>query len=621
MEDELVEDFPLFGVEAGADRLLALVGHEPVVAPEDLLHLDHVVGAHLGGGVDGGEAAADHHRRQPDLQVGERPPLERAGELERHQEVGGGADAADEIVLDVDHRRASRAGGDGDVVESHLPGVLQRERSAETDAAVKADVGAAGEGHVEDGEEVLVPADGDAVLGHAAEAPQGALVELDGDLVERADRLLQELPGERLDLEPVDADDAEPLVGQVMGQGVTGRAQPDHEDILAVVGEGIGAADGERIPAGEQPIDLESPGERKHVGQHARLGLRDVHRLLLLEDARLHAVVADAVAGAGCHRVIDGDESEGTEGIAPFAEEMHLGDLLVEGAAGERDAQRVRLDPAVLVVKPFGAGVLVAVVAIEAVVDLARDLERGHAAIGEAEAVPGAAVLGRALQQVRRRAAELHQIFVDDGVGQTEGNPVAELRLPHHQPALEQLEHARDQLAVVRLGDGGGGRAEPGGGAGSGLFLFEVVLQVEEARGEGGDRELVVGIGHAGGGEQGAELRVELGVGRDGAALQGAPLDHQILHPEDRRGALRLGDEGPVLFLHAEQTGHERPYVGGGVDQDVGDRLGGHALAARGAVGGEAFGHGGMRGGQLPEEHCVELGQPFRQEQIVPGKP
>src|SRR5205085_9948590 len=45
-------------------------------------------------------------------------------------------------------------------------------------------------------------------------------------------------------------------------------------------------------------VDFKAEGERENVRQYAGLRLRDVDRLLLLEYAGLHAVVADAMARA-----------------------------------------------------------------------------------------------------------------------------------------------------------------------------------------------------------------------------------------------------------------------------------------------------------------------------------
>ena len=187
----------------------------------DLLDLHGVVREELGRGVDGGEAAADDDGGELHLQVRERALLVGAGELQGHEEVARLADAAREVVLHVDDRRPTRARRERDVIEAERPRVVERQRAAEADAAVDAEQRIARERDVEEREEVLVPANGDAVLADAAEAEEHALVEL---LVERAEVLhgrgqrglppvvlAGELDGERLDLEPVDRDDAEAL--------------------------------------------------------------------------------------------------------------------------------------------------------------------------------------------------------------------------------------------------------------------------------------------------------------------------------------------------------------------------------------------------------------------------
>ena len=169
-------------------RALAKVADQRLVAVERLLDLDRVIRQQLGRGVDAGQAAADHDRRQPHLQVRQRVPLERAGQLQRHQEVAGLADAANQVVLDVDDRRPAGAGGNRDVIDAVRPRLVERQRAAEADAAVDLELLAARQRQVDQRQEVLVPAHRDAVLRHAAEALEHALVGRAIDLAPVPDR-------------------------------------------------------------------------------------------------------------------------------------------------------------------------------------------------------------------------------------------------------------------------------------------------------------------------------------------------------------------------------------------------------------------------------------------------
>ncbi len=230
-----------------------------------------------------------------------------------------------------------------------------------------------------------------------------------------------------------------------MRERVAGGAEPDHEHVVAAIVERDRTAAVERVPAREQAVDLEAPGQREHVGEHAGLDLRNVDRLLLLEDAGLHAVVADAVAGAGQHRVVAGDERERRHRVAATTREVHLGDALVERAARERDAERVRLERAGLVAQPARAGVLLAIVAVEAVIDLPQDLPRRHATVGEAEAVARAQLAERRVDlfgELRLRATNVHQVQrIGRGHRLTQAEPAAlQLGGAGHDPKLERGE-------------------------------------------------------------------------------------------------------------------------------------------------------------------------------------
>jgi len=100
------------------------------------------------------------------------------------------------------------------------------------------------------------------------------------------------------------------------------------------------------------------------------------------------------VAGSRRHRVVDADQGQGAQRVALPRRGVHLRDALFQGTAGERDPERVLLVAGrVLLRKTLRAGVLLALVAIDAVVDLAADLARAHPRVGELEAVAAALVL------------------------------------------------------------------------------------------------------------------------------------------------------------------------------------------------------------------------------------
>ena len=405
--EELARDLALLVVVGQLQRRGRLVPQR-LPALEELLDLDRVVGGRLGGGVDAGQPAADHQRRQPDLQAGERVALERPRQLQRHQEVGRLAHAADQVVLDVDDRRLAGARRDPDVIEPHRERLVGVDRAAEADAAVDAEGRATRQVQMQRGEEALVPADGDAVLGDAAEARQPSLVERGRQLVpaldgaRRPDVGAYQISRQRLDLEPVDPHHAEPGVEQVLRQRRARRPHADHQHVLADVRPRHRARAVERIPARQEAIDLVAPAHAEHVGEDARLGLRDVDRLLLLEDAGLHAVVADAMAGAGHHRVVDDHHRQRGDRVAVAPQDVHLADLLVERAAAQRDADGVLLHRPLLVVHPLRAGVLLPLVAVHAVVGLGGHLAARHAPVGEAEPVAPPPVLGRPFGDVRQ---------------------------------------------------------------------------------------------------------------------------------------------------------------------------------------------------------------------------
>src|SRR5438445_5578280 len=118
-----------------------------------------------------------------------------------------------------------------------------------------------------------------------------------------------------------------------MRQGVPGGPEANDQHVFAVVWKLIWAFCVEWIPPRQQTIDLKSEWQLEHVGQRCRFGKRNVYRLLLLKNAALHAVVADTVARAGAHRVVDSDKREASDRVALLLEQVHFRDLFVERAA------------------------------------------------------------------------------------------------------------------------------------------------------------------------------------------------------------------------------------------------------------------------------------------------
>src|SRR5579885_3036351 len=259
-------------------------------------------------------------------------------------------------------------------------------------------------------------------------------------------------------LQAVNADDAEAFVQKKLRERVARGAEADDEDVLAVVGERKGALGVQRIPAREQRVDFKAVRQAEDVRQYPGLGLRDVDRLLLLEDARLHAVVTDALARARTHRVVNTDDGERGNRVAVALEDVHLGNLLVERAAGELDAERILFERAVTLAQALRAGVLVALVAVEAVVNLVQNFARPVALVREFEPVAPTQVLvesAHKLRQFRVGALQLHEVLVVERVRESETDPALHALAGFvtervcRRPSLQQSQRRADERAVL----------------------------------------------------------------------------------------------------------------------------------------------------------------------------
>ena len=461
------------------------------------------------------------------------------------------------------------------MVEAERPGILDPKRAAEAHRTKGAELGAALEEQAHELEVVLVPAHGDAVLREPAEAGHDPLVEPLADVGEALDRLegsagtlggdTRELGRQRLELEAVECRDAMALVHEMVGEIAARGAQAHDEDLPPAQRSRHGPAQVERIPAPEQAVDLHPPGQREHVREDAGLAARDVDGLLALVDARLHAVVAHPVPGERTERIVDADHGKGAERMARGLEHVHLGDLLLERAAGEGDPEDAFAEcSALLLLEALGAGILVLMMAPDAVVGVIQAERQIGTAVAQIEALAA------------RRVA---QVDAHDFV--------AALLLGHHRHEAIGIElvryleeHARTVALLAR-----GTEDRPGGIA---------ARQIEG----GGISGLVLAPDHHLGGKgelvpAGPEMGVE-GTG-EGGTIEGRSRGFAVgarrlaLHEEalagvERRQPLVLGLEGSELGLDAEELGEKILEVRGEGDRKIAFGLGsqGIGVGARG---------------------------------------
>src|SRR5690606_34265679 len=146
------------------------------------------------------------------------------------------------------------------------------------------------------------------------------------------------------------------------------------------------------------------------------------------------------------------------------------------------------------------ARVLVALVAVEAVVDLLLDLARIAAAVGEREAVAlPALVVGtdEELLELLFGTAKLDEVLVVERLREVQRRPdVRRIRvvlLPVREPGLDGVERERHDLAVLGVGR----RARARDGAGLLAHLARVPIRGERRAQLDGTQAQLVGPGRA----------------------------------------------------------------------------------------------------------------------------
>ena len=170
MRDEFIGQRVFVSAPPGTNRRLADVGNQRLVTSEKSVDLTHVISQRLGRGINRGQTAADHDCGQPQLHVGDRIGLRGTGELQGHQEVACGSHAASQAIGNIEGGRFAGPDRQRDMVKAQPPGIVHAQCAAKAHTADQRELIAPLQQQSHDFQEVLVPADRDAVFGHAAEA-------------------------------------------------------------------------------------------------------------------------------------------------------------------------------------------------------------------------------------------------------------------------------------------------------------------------------------------------------------------------------------------------------------------------------------------------------------------
>ena len=88
------------------------------------------------------------------------------------------------------------------------------------------------------------------------------------------------------------------LVQQMLRECVARRSHANHKHVLPVVAQRVRSSRIYRVPSRQQRHNLKAIRQPQHFAEDPRLDLWNVHRILFLKYAGLHAVVADAMTGA-----------------------------------------------------------------------------------------------------------------------------------------------------------------------------------------------------------------------------------------------------------------------------------------------------------------------------------
>ena len=191
---------------------------------------------------------------------------------------------------------------------------------------------------------------------------------------------------QRLNLETIHRHHIVSVIHQVVCQRVARRTQSHHQNLITTGDTRNRTSIIERIPTSQQRINLKTPRQRQHILENARFHLRNIHRILFLINARLHAVIANAMPRSRQHGIINTRNRQCPDGQRILFCLMHLGYFLLKRTPRQLFAKNIPMKKSLLIFfgcQAFGTRVLALMVTQNAIRHLRQCLTGVIALIGQ----------------------------------------------------------------------------------------------------------------------------------------------------------------------------------------------------------------------------------------------
>ena len=326
---------------------------------QPLQTLTHIIRQSLCRRVNGGQSAADDHRRQAQLQIGDAVFARRTRQLQCHQKVRCLTHPARQTIGQIQYGGSSRSHAQGNVVKPHTKGIRKSQCATKQNAAINGTRGAPLQQQTQNQQKILIPTRSDAILGNAAKARTHPLIQVllpCGHIMDgfKGDaraimRNPAQMRGQRFNLETIHRHHIVSVIHQMVCQRVTRRTQSHHQNLITTGTARHRTSIIERIPPSQQRINLKAPRQRQHILENTRFHLRNIHRILFLINARLHAVIANAMPRSRQHGIINTRNRQCPNGQRILFCLVHLGYFLLKRTPRQLFAKNILMKKSLLI--------------------------------------------------------------------------------------------------------------------------------------------------------------------------------------------------------------------------------------------------------------------------------